>query len=290
MSLLMRKLLGGVLRDVENGGEGGQSSGGGNAGGEGGQGGAGGNEGKGAEGGKGDEGKGAEGGKKGPTDEEARLLREVMSTKDKLKKAEEAAAQATERLKQFDGIDAEEVKKLLGERKDAETKQLEAKGEWDRLKQRMADEHASESQKLKDRIAELEGSLGKERKTINELSIGNQFNSSKFINEELTLTPAKARVVYGDHFDVVDGKVVGYDAPRGAANRTAYVNASGEPLPFEDVLKKVVEADPDRDALIRSKMRSGAGSESQTGSGKREESKTPLSGRDKILSGLKGLV
>jgi hypothetical protein len=235
-----------------------------------------------------DEAAAAAAGSKKPTDEEARLLKESMKRKDALDKANADLKAAQEALKKFDGIDPEAVHKLLADQKSAEEKSLEAKGDWDRLKARMAEEHGKQVLALQDQIKQLNEELGKTKGTVKDLSIGTQFSQSKFIAEELTLTPAKARVIYGDHFDVEDGKVVGYDKPRGAGSRTAIVDQYGNALGFEDALKKIIDADPEKDHLLKSKMKPGAGSDSKRPSGAAKPD-VPTDGISKIASGLKGL-
>lgn len=222
------------------------------------------------------------------SDEEARLLKENMKKKDALDKANAELAKARETLKAFEGIDADSVRKLLAEQKTAEEKALEAKGDWDRLKGRMAEEHGKEVKTLQDQIAALSAKLSSTEGTIKDLSIGTQFSQSKFIAEELTLTPAKTRVIYGDYFDVEEGKVVGYDKPRGAASRTAIVDQYGNAVDFEGALRKIIEADPEKDHLMKSKMKQGAGSDSRKPSGAQKQ-EMPVDGISKIASGLKGL-
>lgn len=95
---------------------------------------------------------------------------------------------------------------------------------------------------------------------IVELTVGHSFDNSGFIRDEMVLTPRKARVVYGDHFDVEDGRLVGYDKPRGTGERTKLVDGKGEPLGFEEAMRKIVEIDPDRDNLLKSKLKQGADS------------------------------
>ncbi|MFT4064281.1 DUF6651 domain-containing protein [Paraburkholderia sp.] len=234
--------------------------------------------------------KAAGGGEKKPTDEEAKLLKEVMQKKAKLDEATTALAAAQEQLKKFDGIDPEAVRALLKEKSDAETAALEAKGEWNRLKERMAEEHGKETKSLKDQIAELQKQVGQRDGTINELTVGAQFNTSQFIGSELALTPAKTRVIYGDHFDLVEGKVVGYDKPKGSANRTMIVNSSGVPVSFDEALRKIVEADPEKDHLLKSKVKPGAGSASQAQAraGAQKEGVSEA-GVSRIAAGLKTL-
>jgi hypothetical protein len=222
------------------------------------------------------------------SDEEARLLKENMKKKDALDKANAELAKARETLKAFEGIDAESVKKMLAEQKTAEEKALEAKGDWERLKGRMAEEHGKEVKTLQEQIAALTTKLNNTEGTIKDLSIGTQFSQSKFISEELTLTPAKTRVIYGDYFDVEDGKVVGYDKPRGAASRTAIIDQYGNAVDFESALRKIIEADPEKDHLMKSKLKQGAGSDSRKPSGQQKQ-EASVDGISKIASGLKGL-
>lgn len=210
----------------------------------------------------------ADAGKGAPvvSDNEAKLLKEVMQKKDALKKASDELADVKTKLAAFDGIDATAVKELLAERKKAEESQLEAKGEWDRLRARMAEEHTREVDAIKSATETLRAELAKKDAVISNLSVGAQFGQSKFIAEELTLTPSKARVVYGEYFDVSeDGSVVGYDKPRGSANRTALINGVGSNLSFDEALRKIVESDPEKDHMLKSKMKPGAGSDTKPG-------------------------
>jgi hypothetical protein len=227
--------------------------------------------------------------KTGPSDEEARLLKENMKKKGELTKAAADLAELQAKLKLFDGIDPDAVKKLLDEQKDAETKSLEAKGDYDRLRQRMGEEHLKETQTLKDQIANLSGELGKTKGTVNELSIGTQFGQSKFISGELTLTPSKARLIYADHFDLEDGKVVGYDKPRGSANRTALVDQYGNSVGFDDAMRKIIDADPEKDDLLKSKAKPGASSDSKKSNASADKGKALTDSVSKIQAGLVGL-
>jgi hypothetical protein len=219
------------------------------------------------------------------SDEEARLLKENMQKKEALRKKDEEIAALK---KSVEGLDLDAVRKLLAEQKTAEEKALEAKGDYERLKARMAEEHAKEIKTLKDQLAQEASERAKLAGNINELSIGSQFAQSKFIADELTLTPAKARVIYADHFDLEDGKVVGYDKPRGAANRTALVDQYGTPVAFDQALAKIVDLDPDKDHLIKSKVKAGAGSQTSRASGVQKQ-EVPADGISKISAGLKAL-
>ena len=197
---------------------------------------------------------------RGVSDSEAKLLRELMEKKTSLKDTKDQLAQVKEQLKQFDGINLDEVKALLKDRKESEERQLEAKGEWDRLKTNLVEQHQAEKTALEAQLADLRKELEARDGSINGLTIGSAFSASKFIADELTLTPSKAQIVYGSHFEYQDGKIVGYDKPKGAANRTQLIDATGEPLAFEAAIAKIVELDQDKEYLIRSKAKPGANS------------------------------
>lgn len=231
-----------------------------------------------------------------PSDAEAALLKEVMEKKAALQRAKEKAdalertkAELEGKLKQFDGVDLDEVKTLIQERKDRELAELEKKGEWNRLKAQMLEAHNEELNRIRAeseaKIKELEEVTGKSTKQIHELTIGRSFSESTFIREDLTLTPSKARVIYGSHFELQDGKIVAYDKPAGDANRTMLIDGDGEPLDFNKAIAKLVEADPDRDNLLRSKIKAGSGSDNDPGA-KGKGKQPELRGKDRILAAM----
>lgn len=220
-----------------------------------------------------------------PTDKEAELLKEVMKRKEREQKLQQELADLKGKV---GDLDLDEVQKLIQDRKDQEIKDLEARGDFDRLKQRMADEHTAEVTKLQEKLNELLDKELKREKHINDLTVGSSFSQSKYVGDELTLTPTKARALYGNHFELEEGVVVGYDKPRGASERTQLVDARGNSLPFDEAMQKIIEADPEHDALVRSKVRKGSGSGSKPNKETPQPGKT-LTAREKISQGLKSL-
>jgi hypothetical protein len=83
-------------------------------------------------------------------------LGRTKTERDEAKKAA-AAVKGWESL----GKTPEEIQQLLQERADAETANAEKKGEWEKLKQQMADNHAKELDTFKSREGKLKGSLEK---------------------------------------------------------------------------------------------------------------------------------
>jgi hypothetical protein len=233
---------------------------------------------------------GDDSGKSKLSDDAATLLKENLRRKEKIKELEATVSQANEKLKQFEGIDPVAVKELLAKREEEENKALEAKGDFDRLKQKMAEQHAAEKATLQQQLSDLQGKFDGALGNINELTIGAQFSNSNYIKENLLMTPNKAKVVYAPHFDFENGSIVGYDKPKGSANRTPLVDASGNALSFDLAMQKLIEADPEKDSLLRSTIKPGAGSSTEQTNKFDTGDKKALTGVDKINAGLKALV
>lgn len=227
-----------------------------------------------------------------PTDAEAKLLKEVLSKKKALEALKGQLAEkesVLSELSELGGLDV--IKELVNQKKTAEQKKLEEKGEWDRLKSQMVEEHGKVLKQLREQLTAASDESAKLRQEISNLTVGTSFMSSKFIGDELVIPPTKARLLYGDHFEFSDGRIVGYDRPAGSSERTMLVDANGEALDFESAIRRIVDGDSDRDALMRSKAKPGAASVTT------QKQKTPAdqidtpSGIDKISAALaKGLL
>lgn len=229
------------------------------------------------------------------TDREADLLKEVMAKKETARAAQAAADAAeakakelADRLAAFDGIDLDEVKGLLKEKQERELSDLEKRGEFERVKAQMAEAHQRDVEAAKaayePKVAELTEALNKREQVITELTIGRSFSESTFIRDSLALPVTKTRVLYGAHFELQDGKIVGYDKPAGATDRTPLVDANGNFLDFDKAMEKIVEGDPDRDNLLKSKIRGGSGSHNDPNITAEDKNKKPLTGRERILA------
>ena len=262
----------------EMGGEGGSGGGGGATGNDDDQGDAAGSSGAGDD-------QGDKSGRKFSDEEAAKLLKENMRRKDELKRLSQEREQLKATLAQFEGINIDEVKKLVADKQAAEEDKLKKSGEWDRLKAQIVDAHSREKQTLTEQLKVKDEEAATLRSTIAELTVGNAFGNSKFITNDLTIPANKARALYGSHFGFEDGQVVAYDKPAGAKERTMLVNGAGDPLSFEDALQKIVQSDPDYPSLAKSRIRVGANSGSK-GSDKAPEIKADVRGVSRIAAGL----
>ena len=220
-----------------------------------------------------------------PSDAEAKLLREIMDKKDKLRATQAQVDELSKKLKDFDGIDPVQVRQLLADMEAKKVSDLEAKGQWDALKGQMVTQHAKQVEELGAKLSDAQQATATLQAQIAELTVGNAFGNSTYIASKLDLPPAKIRVLFGSHFEQVDGKVIGYNKPAGEAGRAPLVGADGEALSFDEALDRLVQADPDKDRLLKSQMKPGAASGTAGGAAPVKQ-EANLSGRERIMAGL----
>lgn len=202
--------------------------------------------------------------------EKAKLLKDVMKHKDSAKAAKQQADDATSKLNELAakiqkvlGVESlDEIETALGQVAQDEEKRLKAAGEFDKLQARLVSEHNKEIKRLQDDLGGKSSTLAAENESlkaeIRGLLVSNQFASSQYIAEDLTLSGYHAEKLYGDNFKVEerDGKraVVAY------LNGEPLVDTQGVPLAFEAALKEIVDRDPGKDKLLKPKAKQGAGS------------------------------
>jgi hypothetical protein len=224
-------------------------------------------------------------------EEKADLLKEVMDKKQKLRDTEKEKADLEAKLKAYGDIDPDKAKELVRKEQEAQQAALEAKGEFERVKEMMREQSEKESEELRAELErEREANKSKDA-IIDDLTVGNAFSSSKFIQENLVISSNKARQLYAGHFEMVDGQLVGFDKPAGAKDRTQLVNGSGDPVSFDEAMKRIIEADPDKNDLTRSNARPGGGSKTNSGGEKKpgadKKKSDGLYGRTRIANALK---
>lgn len=247
-------------------------------------------------------GKGGKGGKSTKlTDAEAQLLKDAMRLKAAKKQAENERtalqAQLDELRASLQGLfgdgeeqDAAKLKeKLAGITASDEERRQRAAGEFDGLKKRLIAEHEKVYGTLKSeseaKIADLEAQLAGRDKHIRSLLISNAFATSAYRSENLTLTPAMAERLYGAVFKVEERD--GVLMPVAYKGDVPLVDQADKPLPFDEALKEIVEADPDHKAVLRSKAIGGAGSSPSGGGAASDTGAQPeLRGQARIKAAL----
>lgn len=225
------------------------------------------------------------------SDAEAKLVRDLMKHKGRANQLEGEVNTLRSQLDAFKGIDPAKVTELIQREQEAERAEMERRGEYDRIVEQMAARNREATDSLRGELDTAHKTVAELQAQIAELTVGSAFAGSQFVTET-TLTPNKARVVYGSHFEYKDGRIVGYDKPAGASDRTLLVDEQGSPLSFDKALAALVNQDPDRDQLLRSKARPGSASNpAQVPPGARiQPKKQNLSPAEKISAGLRALA
>lgn len=215
------------------------------------------------------------------SDTEAKAIKELMKWKEKAKLME---AEKAELEKKYGSVDLDAAKEALRKAEEAERKELEKKGEYERLLAKQREQAQAEIEAARKRAEEFEKKLTDTLGAVNELSLSNAFANSKFIQEQLTLTPTKTKALYGSHFDIEEGKLIAYDKPKGTPDRTPLVDALGRNVSFEDAITQIINADPDKDTLLKDHRKAGAGSKGNQADHRKIDS--PLDSVSKIAKGL----
>lgn len=216
-----------------------------------------------------------------------RLATELEEARALLKNFEGATPDEIKELREVKKKADEAAKKAAKEKKEAETRRLQEAGDFEGLKAQMAAEHQAETERMSSMISELQGVSQGLQSQLSGVQLQAQFFGSKYVSDETILTPSKAMKLFSDHFEVTDDGVQGYDQPAGSTKRVPLVDSRGRPLGFDEAMKRIIEADPDAERLIRSKMKPGSG---QTPvKGKVETQPRQLSGLERIAAGLANL-
>ncbi|MEO9497590.1 MAG: DUF6651 domain-containing protein [Vibrio splendidus] len=229
---------------------------------------------------------------------EAALLKDVMKWKNRFKGQEEeltsirSELNSATALKNVVGdLNEEDLKALIDGKRDKERQDQESRGEYESIVGQMRDEHAKEIERYKTLLTERDGSEGSlkeqlqaSQRQIGDLTIGRQFSDSEFIRDRSVLPPAVARQVFGAHFEVENGAIVAYDKAANVEGRAPLVNAQGNKLGFEAAIERLITSHPNKDQLMLSMLKAGAGS--STASGKSSEPSDNLRGVDLIKKAL----
>ena len=124
-------------------------------------------------------------------------------------------------------------------------------------------------------VADLRAQLDAANAAAAQAHVDVAFAGSAFIKDETVYTPNMARKLYEDHFEVDNGRVVAYDAPRGTEGRSPLVNGSGERPAFDEAMRAILTREGG-DGL----RTADAGRTSTSASGK------PSGGADRIAAAL----
>lgn len=198
---------------------------------------------------------------------EAKQHREAKEAlENKFKMFTEAGLEIPEGDEDFKSF-ASEVTKALETVRNLEDKKLIEAGEVESIK---AQAQEAMQGKLEEQKKSYEKKLQQEKEALEDrdaaifqLMVADKFNTSKFVEDKLNMTPKMARAYFGNHFKVEkngDGKrsVIGY-FPNG--DKIFSTESPGDPADFDECLHHLVEKDTDKAALLAGDGASGGGSQ-----------------------------
>lgn len=207
-------------------------------------------------------------------------------------KAEREAKKARETAKKFEGIDPEKarenekkVKEAEANAREADRKKAEAEGNFEKLRQLQNEEYEAGLKAEREARAAAEDRARAAEERANRALVTTAFAGSTFILNDTIFNPVKAARMFGDHVEVEGDEVVVYDGPRGS-KRAKVMDSRGNALPFDQAIRKVIEADPDKDLFLRNKIKPGVGSKSEDG---KPAAVLPKDRLSRLAAGLKAM-
>jgi len=173
----------------------------------------------------------------------------------------EAKEAAEARLKAFEGIeDGEAARKALELAKNIKDGELVAAGKVEEIKaaaKRAAEEQVAATNKA--HAEELSRLRGEHESLLSQYhgeKVGGAFNGSAYVKDKTILPAPAAQKVFGDHFKVEEGRLVGYGND---GNKIFSRSRPGEVAEFEEAIELLVEAYPHRDHILKGNMNGGGG-------------------------------
>lgn len=159
------------------------------------------------------------------------------------------AKEAAEKLKLYDGIDAEAARAALQRVADMQGKEMIDKGEVDKLRSTI---NAEWEKKYGTATAEAESLKGQ----IANLMLENAFGNSAFIREKIAVPLGMMRDTFGKHFKVEDGRLVAYGMD---GNKLFSAKNPGGDPDFEEAINLLVSGYAYKDQILRGTDKNGTG-------------------------------
>jgi hypothetical protein len=194
----------------------------------------------------------------------ARLLRDGKRNGE-LQKEIEASA---ERLKTFEGLDAEAARKAIELTKNIDESKLLSAGRVEEIKsaaRKAAEEQVAAANKTgAEALKAAETERDKLRSELYGEKIGGSFNRSKLIADKFAIPADMVQARFGQNFKVEDGKIIAYDA---AGNKVFSSSKPGEIAEFDEALEILVNGYPYKDQILKGANNSGSGARPSNGAG-----------------------
>jgi hypothetical protein len=167
----------------------------------------------------------------------------------------QAARERLEKYSALDDVDVEEYRKMKQEKIDREVQEAEKKGQWDKLRAQMQEQHAEELKTRETEVERLRNELRNEKidSKLQEALLSQEVTS---VGAKLLPYELKKKIDFVEEDGKFAVRILGEDG------KTARVNADGEYLQISDLVKEAREEFPD---LFKGSAASGGGAPNQSG-------------------------
>jgi hypothetical protein len=181
----------------------------------------------------------------------------------------ERAEAAEAKLKGFEGIEDPEVaRKAMATVAELDSGSLVKLAKVEEIRneaKKAAEEQVKAAAEAGGRkIKELEVERNKFRDDLYSEKVGGSFSRSKFIDEKVAVPTDMVQAMFGQRFKVEEGKIVGYD-PTG--NKIYSRSKPGDLADFDEALEMMVDAYPNREAILKGTGSRGDGARGSNGTG-----------------------
>lgn len=168
----------------------------------------------------------------------------------------EAKETAEGKLKLFDGLDASAARKALETVANLDAKKLIDAGEVEKVKEQAKAAYDQQLQAVEEKykpvVTERDGLLNQ----LHSERIGNAFSRSKFIADKLAVPIDMVQAFFGARFKIENDQIVAI----GADGNKVFSRANpGSVASFDEALEIMVDAYPNKDALLKGSNGGGGG-------------------------------
>lgn len=183
------------------------------------------------------------------------------------------------KLAAFAGIgDPEAAKKAMETVKNLDAKKLVDAGEVEKVRHEVRTET---SKSFEAQIADLTKQVQDRDGMIYSMKVSGGFANSKFVKDKVAIPADLLEAKFGSAFKVEDGRVVGYLN----GNKVYSRSKPGELADFDEALESILDAYPQKDAILKGTGATGGGAQPPKGPGATNTEN--MSSVDKIAAGLK---
>lgn len=217
-------------------------------------------------------------GKEAPFDAPAAMAK-ISALNAESKGHREKAEGLETKLATFEGIeDPAAAMKAMETVKNLDAKKLVDAGEVDKVRNEVRTEVTKSYEgKLADLTKQVEDRDG----MIYSMKVSGGFANSKFVKDKVAIPADLLEAKFGSAFKVEDGRVVGYLN----GNKVYSRSKPGELADFDEALESILDAYPQKDAILKGSGASGGGAQPPKGPGATNTEN--MSSVDKIEAGLK---